>query len=152
MSGPMHCDDVTGELAAPTAGCDLAALADHLAACPACSLFAKRAAHLDHLWEITRPVAPSERAWDVLWAGVCDHLDRPVEVEVGIVEIEEEAGRDLIALPIAVSRPWRRWATAVFGLAQAAALLVGFGLMLARSPQEAQAAVVSVDIEPGERV
>ena len=149
MSGTMRCDDVIRELAAPTAGCDSAALADHLAACPACSHFAERVAHLDHLWEATRPALPSDRAWGVLWTAVCDQLDQPVEVGISV---EEEVGRDLIALPVAVSRPWRRWATVVFGLAQAAALLVGFGLMLARAPQETHAAVVAVDIEPGETV
>jgi hypothetical protein len=150
MSGPMRCDDVTRALAVPTAGRDASALAEHLAACPACSDFAGRLGQLDRLWQATRPVEPSDAAWETLWSGVCDRLDQPAAVEAG-VGIEDEAGRDLIALPVAASRSWRRRLTAVFGLAQAAALLVCFGLLLARPPQEVRGAGV-VDIEPGEVV
>jgi hypothetical protein len=150
MSEPLRCDDVTRALAVPTADGDAAALAGHLATCPACSDFAGRLAQLDRLWQATRPAEPSDAAWESLWSGVCDRLDRPAAVAAG-PGIEDEAGRDLIALPVAASRPWRRRLTAVFGLAQVAALLVCFGLLLARPPQEVRGANV-VDIEPGEVV
>lgn len=151
MSGPLRCDDVNRELAVPTAGCDPAALAEHLAACPDCAHAAERAERFDRLWRASRPPEPSDAAWDSLWAGVAAGLDAAEPVEVGGDLIEEEE-HDLIPLPVAASRRWRRWGTALFGLAQAAVLLVGFGLLLTRTQPEAAASVVSVDIEPGEVV
>ena len=59
MSGPdLRCDDVTRELAAPSADRDCAALADHLAGCPSCSTFAAGVDALDRLWVVTRPAEP----------------------------------------------------------------------------------------------
>ena len=149
MSGPLRCDDVTRELAVPTAQRDASAVAEHLATCPACSDLARRLEHLDRLWQATRPAEPSDTTWETLWTRVCDRLDQPA---VGVGS-EDEAGCDLIVppVPVVASRPWRRRFTAVFGLAQAAALLVCFGLLLTRPSQEVRAAGV-VDIEPGEVV
>jgi hypothetical protein len=148
----MRCDDVIRELAAPTAGGDPAALANHLATCPACARLAENAARFDRLWQTTRPVEPSVDTWDALWANVSARLDQPVEVEVAVARETAEATpeRDLIPFPVAARRSWRRQGLWAFSLAQAAGLLIGFGLLLARAPEPAGAALVSV--EEGEQV
>lgn len=143
MSRFMHCDEVARELAVPTGDGDPAALAEHLAGCPACAHLARQAEAFDRLWRASRPVGPTDAAWNALWTGVRARLDAaPVEVET----------EDLTTMPLAASRPVRRWATAAFGLAQAAALLLGFGLLLDLPRPETSASMATVEIEPGEIV
>jgi DNA-binding helix-hairpin-helix protein with protein kinase domain len=146
----MRCDDVIHELATPTAGGDPAALADHLAICPSCARSAANAARFDRLWEATRPVEPSVETWDALWANVSARLDVPVEVALETADLPP--GRDLIAFPVAARRSWRSRELWAFSLAQAACLLLAFGLLLGRAPEPAGAALVRVDIEAGEQV
>jgi hypothetical protein len=147
------CDDVTRELAAPTADRDPAALAEHLAACPHCAHWAARDARLTRLWEATRPDEPSGPTWDALWAEVIGRLDRApagagVEVEVAVGNGLEDGDRaTVLALP---ARPAWRWGVLGFSVAQAAALLVAVGLTAFRGPGEVQAARAVVDIDPGQ--
>ena len=70
----MRCDEVVRELAAPTVDRDRAAMAEHLAACPACAGWARRAEQLDRLWDATRPAEPSPEAWDAVWANIVQAL------------------------------------------------------------------------------
>jgi len=148
---------VTRELAVPTAGCDRAALSDHLAGCPACSSFAADADAFDRLWDVTRPLEPSARAWESVWSGVADRLDRPeslVEPEPAVLPIAAAAVGGIDA--------WPRRGLWLFSMAQAAALLLAFSLLMTRasrptgdvpSPAPAQVAVnVEVDIDPGQVV
>lgn len=149
MSGPISCDDVIRALAMPTADRDLdpEALADHLAACPACALEASRATDFDRFWNATRPLEPSTATWDGLWADICTRLDQAAEVAP-----VETPDCDLIPLAATASPAWRRWGIRAFGLAQAAALLVGFSLLLARPRHETAVGLGSVDIDPGQVV
>ena len=55
----MRCDDLIRELASPTGTLPPAAMAGHLASCPACAEWSSRAARLDRIWEATRPPEPS---------------------------------------------------------------------------------------------
>src|SRR5689334_1067614 len=73
----MRCDDVVRELAASTADRDRAAIAEHLAGCPACAAWARRAEGLDRLWEATRPAEPSSEVWDAVWTGIAQSLPCP---------------------------------------------------------------------------
>jgi len=132
----MRCDAVIRELAVPTDERDSTALAEHVAHCPACTAWAKRAAGLDHLWEATRPPEPSAEVWDALWGRLARSLDAsmPDEVESFTPVVLSRSGspaRDetqLPSLPRARSRT-RRWAAiGLIGLAQAAAVLLAVGL------------------------
>ena len=66
----MRCDEVIRELAVPTDDRDSAALAEHLANCPSCAVWAKRDAEFDRLWDATRPAEPSSRG---VGLGVVSH-------------------------------------------------------------------------------
>ena len=105
------CDQVSHELAAPAGGLDMAEIDQHLASCPQCARQAERFRRLDHLWDATRPVEPSEAHWQRLWS-----------------QVEQDA---LAALPTSKSGGWsasasRRWGSiwAVAAVAQAAAVLL----------------------------
>ena len=75
----MRCDEVIRELAVPTDDRDGTALAEHLAGCPSCVAWARRAALLDRLWEATRPPEPSPEAWDSVWANINQALQSPAD-------------------------------------------------------------------------
>ncbi len=142
----MRCDDVVRELAAPTARRDRDAMAEHLAACPACADWARRAEGLDRLWEATRPAEPSAEAWDAVWAQIAPTLPgraaaRHEEAPAGgVTPSRNGSGPRFLAHPAAASvaapagprvrgRSWRAAAAvALVGLAQAAAILVALGL------------------------
>jgi hypothetical protein len=118
-SNVLRCDEVTAELAAPGSGVDRAAVAAHLASCPRCGEWAARADALTRLWDATRPVEPSDAAWDALWSEVTARLDS--------AEVEES--REVV--------PARRdtlWYLRVAALAQAAAVLAAVTLWAARRP------------------
>src|SRR5262245_23671864 len=70
----MRCDEVIRELAAPTGGQRSTALSEHLASCPGCALWARRAEQLDELWEATHPAEPSPEAWGSVWASISRSL------------------------------------------------------------------------------
>jgi len=112
----MRCLDVTRELAVPTGLVDSAELNRHVASCPHCSVWARRARQFDRLWENTRVEAP-DAAFDGLWSNVRRALDNPPEA----AETRPS---------IASSR--MRWRMAVAVLAPAAALLVAALLLFDR--------------------
>jgi hypothetical protein len=140
----MRCRDVIRALAVPTDGLDRAELAQHVATCPRCGRWSARAERFDRLWAATRPAEPSAAAWDAVWSGVCEALDEPK------------------VIPVPASA-WsrRRWAIAIVGLAQAAAILVAITLVLHqarpkpapdRPIQIAQSPPQPIEIEEGEPV
>jgi len=135
----MRCGNVIRELSAPTGEPRAALLADHLAHCPSCARWAERNARLDQIWEATRPPELSAAAWDRLWADVSESLDR------SRVTVAPAPAPALVLAP-AVARPWRRSAVAVFALAQAAAILVGFGLAWRQPPSVVMASEKVVDL------
>jgi hypothetical protein len=71
----MRCEDLTRELASPTGALSPAQMAGHLAVCPACAEWSRRASQVDRIWEATRPVEPSMDALDALWAHASLELD-----------------------------------------------------------------------------
>ena len=71
----MRCEDLTRELASPTGHLSQAEMAGHLADCPSCAEWSRRAAHLDRIWEATRPSEPNEATLDALWAGASAAID-----------------------------------------------------------------------------
>ena len=149
----MQCDEVVRELAAPTADRDPAEMADHLAGCPACAEWARRAETLDRLWDATRPVEPSAAAWDAVWANIAQTLpcSDPIPARsedapaVGVAPSRNGHGPRLLVHPGSVTIPasnpavavagrrsrgrgWRLASIALIGLAQAAAILIALGL------------------------
>jgi hypothetical protein len=141
----MRCDEVVRELSAPTADRDRAALAEHLAGCPACAGWARRAEGLDRLWEATRPVEPTPEAWDAVWAKIAATLPCPVAVHGDREDapvLDPSPSRNGTGPRVLVHpapdpdptgprprvRSWRLAAVALVGLAQAAAILVALGL------------------------
>jgi len=129
----MRCDEILRELAVPTNEQDSTALAEHLARCPACAAWAKRAVALDRLWEATRAPEPSSEVWDALWAHLAPSLDvsTPNEVATFLPFVPSQNGSSAKeeAQPMrspASSRPRsRRWpAIGLISLAQAAAVLL----------------------------
>jgi hypothetical protein len=77
----MQCDKVIRELAVPTDDRDPASLAEHLAECPSCAVWADRAARFDRLWEATRPAEPNGVMWDTVWAHVAHAVDESTPAE-----------------------------------------------------------------------
>jgi hypothetical protein len=109
---------------------------------------AERDAALTRIWDATRPLEPSDAAWDNVWARVRDHIDQPEGAT--------------LKLP---ARNRRRTAVTVFVLAQAAALLaavVTWGVQrdpaqtsvvkTIPTPEPALVSWGSVDIVPGQIV
>ncbi len=139
----MHCDEVVRELATPTAAWDRAAMAEHLAACPDCAGWARRAEHLDQLWDATRPAEPSPEAWDSVWASITQALPGAAEpAAAGVQPSRNGSGPRIVAPPApapVASRPRgysrRIAAIALVGLAQAAAILVALGLAWQTPPR-----------------
>jgi hypothetical protein len=135
----MRCVDVIEELAAPH-GPESAALTEHLAGCPRCAAWARQSARLDQLWEMTRPEEPSPATWSAVWSQATQSLDAVPSSRL---------------LPFAASRPhpWRRRAMLAFGIAQAAALLVGAWLVTrtdpGRPPVQNGLALNPASIKPG---
>lgn len=113
----MRCDDVTRELAAPTGAPGAPALTEHLAGCARCASWAAQSGRLDRIWEATRPAELSDAAWDRIWSNVSETLDRPRPASP-------------LRLTGSGARPWHRSAVAVFVLAEAAAILLGFATLL----------------------
>lgn len=143
----MRCDEVLRELAAPTADRDPAAMAEHLAGCPACAEWSRRAETLDRLWESTRPVEPTPETWDAVWAGIAQTLPSPTLAESGPSRngtgprllVHPEPSLLPSSSPASSPAPARRRLAAValvglVGLAQAAAVLVALGLAWRAAP------------------
>jgi hypothetical protein len=90
-------------------------MARHLASCPKCTEWARRALELDQAWEATRPEEPAAEVFDSVWAGVCRRLDAVA------------AGAEV--KPVLL-RSWRHWVLPITGLVQVAAVVVaGFVLV-----------------------
>jgi len=116
----MRCVEALEELAAPR-GRDSTALAAHLAHCPRCAAHARQGTQFDRLWEATRPEEPTPETWATVWAQVTQTLDTAPILRFR----PSDAPRP---------HPWRRRAVAMFGIAQAAALLVGAWLVTRPDP------------------
>jgi hypothetical protein len=128
----MRCEDLTRELASPTGGASPADIAGHLAACPSCAEWSRRAARFDQIWEATRPPEPSSGAMDALWARASAALD----------EVPSPA---TLRLEGPARRRWG-WAKPAFAVAQAAAVLVA-ALFLLRQAQDAPVASPKLPIK-----
>lgn len=118
-----RCREVKRALAAPGGpgpALDADAVAEHLAACPACAAWAERDAALTRLWDATRPVEPSAAAWEAVRA-------RLFEAPVAVPEVAAEP----VVLPFVATRRVR-----LFVAAQAAAVVaaLGLGIATARRP------------------
>jgi hypothetical protein len=166
----MNCDEVIRELAVPTGDRDPTALAEHIAGCPSCGLWSRRAGQLDRLWDLTRPTEPSTEVWDSLWAHVTASLDTPasagpVQTYVPILHglNGTSAQVDGLVPERHNARSSRRWlAIGLVGLAQAAAVLVAVTLtrpfstksppMQADSSVAANPMTVNLEIEEGHLV
>jgi hypothetical protein len=135
----MRCDEVIRELALSTGSPDATAMAQHLAGCPACAEWARRAAQLDRLWDATRPSEPPPEVWGSIWANIARTLDslvpsavqspaapRPSRNGTSPQQLEHPAAASLG--PAARSRTWRLAPMALIRLASAAALLIALGL------------------------
>jgi len=101
----MHCVDVIRELSAPTAECDPAALAEHLAGCPRCASWAEQSTRLDGLWGATRPAQPSAAAWDRIWANITAALARLSPSTRATFVLHHEAGLSYIQVAEALEIP-----------------------------------------------
>jgi hypothetical protein len=149
----MHCDEVIRELTVPTEEGDSAALAEHLAGCPACAALAPEFAALDRVWEATRPSEPSSGVWDAVWGRIAASLDVSAAHGFGplapALASQNGSAEEVPVLPSAdalrSSRRHRRiWVfLGLVGLAQAAAVLFAVGLAWhgfrpSNSPQLAQ--------------
>jgi len=153
----MQCNEVIKELAAPTDDRDPAALAEHIAGCPACAGWANRSAQLDRLWEATRPVEPTTDVWDAVWARMATSLDLMTSTKVRPSVITQTAASTngspaVVKIPPKEPRHsprshhWRLARIGLIGLAQAAAILLAVGLAWRQSgsPQTQQIAQTSV--------
>jgi len=154
-----HCQDPLFAPDAPGSDAsDPAALAAHLAACPACAAEAGRDASLSRLWAATRPAVPDEPAWETVWARVSAQLDRAARPE-------SPSPSQPLTLTAPPAGRWPRHATSAFIAAQAAAILAAVALWGSHRPTPAptidltahtrapvHAPRVDVTIEPGEVV
>jgi hypothetical protein len=153
----MRCDLAIRELAVPTDDRDSAALAEHLAICPSCAGWAKRAGQLDRLWDATRPTAPSAEMWNSVWARVASSLDSstPSEVKAFSLPVANQngsmakEGRPVVPGHSSPrSRPWKMAVIGLIGVAQAAAVLLVAGLTWHRSIKSEHPSMAKVTISP----
>ncbi len=105
----MRCEDLTRELATPTGSSTPAERAGHLAACPGCAEWARRADRLDRAWDATRAPEPGPEALDALWARASAALDAPATLRL---------------VPVGADARRRRWARGALSAAAAAAVLI----------------------------
>jgi hypothetical protein len=133
----MQCDKVIRELAVPTDDRDPASLAEHLAECPSCAVWADRAARFDRLWEATRPAEPNSETWDAVWAHVAHGVDESTPAEEKAFTLHPSslngsaAKTEKSAAPKGRSsgfRAGRLMAIGSLGIAQAAAIFLAVSL------------------------
>ncbi len=165
----MQCNDVVHQLAARTDDQIPSALADHLADCPACSEWAKRASQLDRLWDATRAPDPNPQAWESMWNRIVESLDSSSPMRV--VHPGVSVGEPVLQPSSSPRYRQRSFAAVVsLGLAQAAAVLFIISIAWqsmpsSQKPQVAKrpaphatitppvdAALAAVDIEEGSLV
>jgi hypothetical protein len=134
----MRCEDLTRELASPTGRLSQAEMAGHLAHCPSCAEWSRRAAHFDQIWEATRPPEPSEAKLDALWAGASVAID--ARLVPSTLRLEGLTDRR------------RSWVKPGFKVAQAAAILVAavflFRMANIKPVEVAVVAPVQKNVEP----
>ena len=95
----MRCDELIQEIATPNGRLTRSEMAKHLADCPSCAQWSESAARLDQVWAATRPLEPSNEAFDSLWSSLSTvspvpahpvRLDyrnrRPLWVSVGLAQ------------------------------------------------------------------
>ncbi len=133
----MNCDDVKREISVPTGVYGSDRMAEHLAACASCNIWAKRARQLDQVWDVTRPTEPGPEAWDSLWARVTSSLDQTPAKGFTVESTASRAPYGVVASEQAPGsrrnqrvRSRRRTLLTVglIGLAQAATVLIAVGL------------------------
>lgn len=132
----MRCEDVIGQLAAPSGSADQAAISDHLARCGECAKWAERDAKLDRIWELTRPEALAPETWESIWARATSAVD-------------QTAGTDVLA-PVL---QFRRRAVWFMAIAQVAAAAVAIVCLSPSRPDPGKASpivVASVEVDQGE--
>jgi hypothetical protein len=155
----MHCDEVIRELAVPTDERDSAALAEHLASCHQCSVWATRDAEFEYLWNATRSGEPSGQDWDTVWSHIASSLDSTTSAETKEYRVPNaplNGPAPLVETPIrsfsrsSRSRSWKRSAIVVIGVAQAAGVLLAVGITWRMSTRSNVPPVV--EIEAGQSV
>jgi hypothetical protein len=149
----MLCEEVIRELAVPTDDRDAASLAEHLARCPSCADWVKRAAQFDRLWEATSPASPSAAAWAGVWTKVAVQLDASTPARMDTLSASMPSTKGSVArvdVPVGRSQVSSRYrariagALAIVGLAQVAAVLLVMSLLSWRAAH--------VEIEEGHQV
>ncbi len=115
------------------------ATARHLEACAECAASAS-AKRLGRVWEATRMPEPSPAALDALWTRASIELDR---IEAG--RRSGSRGRQPRVIPMAQRR---RRVFAWAALAQAAVILIGVGISLARRGGEPAGPPIQVAAQP----
>ncbi len=126
----MRCDDLIRELASPTGALSPAAMAGHLADCPACARWSNQAARFDQIWEATRPAEPTSAELDALWAKASVALE----------------ARPAATAPLRLV-PRQHWLKPTLILAQAAAILVAAGFYWQRSIRVEPTQVAQVEVK-----
>jgi hypothetical protein len=145
----MKCDEVIRELAVPSDDQDPAALAEHLAGCRACALWARHTSQFDRLWEATRPADPTPEAWEAVWVRINESLDASTRMrnQASASSALYNGSSPKVAAsntpqPFRSTRPrlWSFAAVTSFGLAQAAAVLFAVAIVWQsfHSPQTTQ--------------
>jgi hypothetical protein len=130
----MRSDEVSRGPIDPIREGDPTALAEHLAACPACGSWSEASARLDGLWEATRPPEPGPDAWARVWSEVAaghELAPEPVTLRLAAFAPDEAPSRP---------RPRRRWLVpAVAGafVAQAAAVFLAAWVLFRADRPEA---------------
>lgn len=108
-----RCEAIRSELSAPTGAVGATELAGHLSACPSCASWADEVRSLDALWNNTRLEASEAdddpEGWDAAWAKIA-----PAAEAVRRERDDQRARSRSIWLCV--------------GIAQAAALMLAFGL------------------------
>src|SRR5271165_3278380 len=105
----MRCDEVIRQMSAAGDVRDEPALAQHLAECEHCALWAERSARLDQLWDATRPADPAPEAWDRVWSSVEARLDQPARTAARPGRTARPTESILEDMPPASTRSARPW-------------------------------------------
>jgi len=133
----MQCDKVIRELAVPTDDRDPASLAEHLAQCPSCTVWADQAARFDRLWEATRPAEPTADMWDTVWNQVACAVNESAPAEQRVLALHPSSLNGSTAKteksPVSTVRSsgfraGRLMAIGSLGIAQAAAIFLAVSL------------------------
>jgi hypothetical protein len=153
----MQCDKVIRELAVPTDDRDPASLAEHLAECASCAVWADRAARFDRLWEATRPAEPTGEMWDTLWTQVSRAVDESTPVEQKVFTLRTSSRNGSTAKteksPVLTGRSSRLrtrrlMAIGSLGIAQAAAIVLAVWLSWQPAAKSPDPQVADTNVVP----